>query len=493
MLNGSNFFGTGQAPETRVRWNGVDVDTSLTQVLSPTSLRVHISASQISRAGQGSFTVVNGGPGGGISNAASVDILPVSPAFSQLLINALPDGRPSNSAGGRSWLSLDGRYVLFSAYGTGLHPQEIPKNPPAPLPNGYVRDTCVVGSCVPTTLLASIGPNGSPIQGVGIGISETGRFVAFSEGFPGLLRLRDTCIGAAAGCNPSTNAQVVVSITGGEPTAEQPCFFLRALPNADARFIAFESNCRNLIPNDTRLDDIVSHVFIADTCTNAPAGCTRFNALVSRENDGTQSSTNTYGLRAISPDGRFVAFDGAPGSMLRDTCIGALAGCTPTNIQLPGTVSAITPGARFLVFGGRTRTTPPTLRDTCFGAPAGCTASDVNIAPGADDFVVVQGISDDGRFIVFESLATNLVPDDTNGVFDIFLRDQCTGAPAGCVPQTLRLNVSIEGNQADAASLYPQISRDGRFITYVTLASNLFTNDPGSHDNVLMVRNPLLP
>jgi hypothetical protein len=500
-LNGSNFFATPQAPETRVRWNGVDVNNLFIQSFSSTSLRVFLPAEQISRLGQGSFTLVNGGPGGGISNSANVDILPVNPAFPQLLVNALPDGRPSNSAmtgaglfTGR--LSFDGRYVLFTAGGTGLHPQEIPTTPfPFPL-NVYVRDTCVVGGCAPATLLASIEPNGSPIRAVDVGISETGRFVAFyTEEVPRVLRLRDTCIGTPAGCSPSTNAQVLVSITGGEPTTEQSCSFGDALISANARYVAFESTCKNLIPNDSRLLGNVSQVFIADTCTNAPAGCTRFNALVSRLDDGTQSSTESYELRAISPDGRFVAYS----SVLRDTCLGAPAGCTPTNIQLPELVSAITPGARFVVFGSESQCSPgcvpnpPTLRDTCFGAPAGCVTSDVNIAPGANDTVFVRGISDDGRFIVFFSGATNLVPDDTNLWSDVFLRDQCTGAPAGCVPQTLRLNVSVEGNQANSFSLNPQISRDGRFITYSTSANNLLSNDSPNGGDVLMVRNPLIP
>src|SRR4051812_45234836 len=76
-------------------------------------------------------------------------------------------------------------------------------------------------------------------------------------------------------------------------------------------------------------------------------------------------------------------------------------------------------------------------------------------------------ISADGRFVVFSSLATNLVADDTNGVADVFLRDRDTDTDgildeAGAV-STTRLSVGAGGLQANGHSIQPVITPDGRY------------------------------
>ncbi len=75
-------------------------------------------------------------------------------------------------------------------------------------------------------------------------------------------------------------------------------------------------------------------------------------------------------------------------------------------------------------------------------------------------------ISSDGRFVVFSSYATNLVPEDTNGVQDVFLWDAKTG-------EIERVNVGPKGEEADAESFQPTISGNGEIIAYFTMARNL--------------------
>src|SRR5262245_26769869 len=69
---------------------------------------------------------------------------------------------------------------------------------------------------------------------------------------------------------------------------------------------------------------------------------------------------------------------------------------------------------------------------------------------GGDGSSESSGISADGRWTVFESLSTNLVPGDTNGVSDVFVRDNQGGA-------VVRVSVSIFGDQADGASTHASI------------------------------------
>jgi Tol biopolymer transport system component len=75
-------------------------------------------------------------------------------------------------------------------------------------------------------------------------------------------------------------------------------------------------------------------------------------------------------------------------------------------------------------------------------------------------------ISADGRFVAFESDATNLVLGDTNGVADIFVRDVLTG-------RTTRVSVDSAGGQANGASFNAAISADGRFVAFESNATNL--------------------
>src|SRR6476661_2769775 len=92
-------------------------------------------------------------------------------------------------------------------------------------------------------------------------------------------------------------------------------------------------------------------------------------------------------------------------------------------------------------------------------------------------------ISADGRFVAFYSEASNLVPEDTNGKPDIFVRDRLSNT-------TARVSVDSAGNQANSFSNDPSISADGRFVAFTSGASNLV---PGGTNNTsdIFVRDTL--
>ncbi len=79
-------------------------------------------------------------------------------------------------------------------------------------------------------------------------------------------------------------------------------------------------------------------------------------------------------------------------------------------------------------------------------------------------------VSADGRYVAFVSRANNLVPNDTNGVDDIFVRDTYMGT-------TTRVSVASNGDQSNGASLRPDISADGRYIVFLSTADNLVAGD----------------
>lgn len=118
-------------------------------------------------------------------------------------------------------------------------------------------------------------------------------------------------------------------------------------------------------------------------------------------------------------------------------------------------------------------------------------ASPLSWAAGANGWVSVSAtevgnalseypsISADGHFIVFASDADNLVPGDTNGATDVFWSDWYTG-------ETRRISVNSGGKQGNAASREPIISADGRFVVFVSVATNLVAGDKNGKDDIFV-------
>ncbi|GAG29851.1 unnamed protein product, partial [marine sediment metagenome] len=82
----------------------------------------------------------------------------------------------------------------------------------------------------------------------------------------------------------------------------------------------------------------------------------------------------------------------------------------------------------------------------------------------------VAAISADGRFVAFSSYATNLVDGDTNRYRDAFVHDRHTGS-------TERVSVGTTGNEGNGESRAIAMSADGRFVAFHSLASNLVAGD----------------
>ncbi|MDO8413663.1 MAG: SBBP repeat-containing protein [Gallionellaceae bacterium] len=78
-------------------------------------------------------------------------------------------------------------------------------------------------------------------------------------------------------------------------------------------------------------------------------------------------------------------------------------------------------------------------------------------------------ISANGRYIAFASIATNLVSHDSNGKPDVFVRDRLSN-------KTVRVSVGKGGIQGNGPSYHPSISADGRYIAFISEASNLASN-----------------
>ena len=264
-------------------------------------------------------------------------------------------------------------------------------------------------------------------------ISADGRYVAFSSAASNLV-LGDTNEASdvfVSDRKAGTIERVSVTSDGAEANASSSSPAI----SADGRYVAFPSSASNLVPGDT---NGMGDVFVHDRATGV-------TERISVPFDGTQADRSSSSP-AISADGRYIAFSSAASNLV------------------PGDTNE-TPD----VFV-RDRAAETTERASV--------ASDGAEANARSSY---PGISADGRYIAFLSLASNLVPGDTpvvdegdtNGAADVFVRDRVSGA-------TERVSVSSDGTQGSAQispSQPPAISADGRYVAFSSSSFNLIPGD----------------
>lgn len=88
-------------------------------------------------------------------------------------------------------------------------------------------------------------------------------------------------------------------------------------------------------------------------------------------------------------------------------------------------------------------------------------------------------ISGDGHRVAFQSYSSNLVPGDTNGTDDVFVRNLATGS-------TRRVSLTSSDQQSEAGGYEPAISGDGRYVAFVSYAGDLVPGDTNQHDDVFV-------
>ncbi|RYU09550.1 TolB family protein [Nocardioides iriomotensis] len=117
-------------------------------------------------------------------------------------------------------------------------------------------------------------------------------------------------------------------------------------------------------------------------------------------------------------------------------------------------------------------------RDLRSGSPAQLVSVAVDGGP-ADADARVASVSTDGRFVAFWSAATNLVAGDTNGVYDVFVRDRVAGT-------TSRVSVGSAGEQATGDSTAGFMSADGNRVAFMSKADNLVPADTNRRGDVFV-------
>ncbi|HVZ93877.1 MAG TPA: hypothetical protein VG797_05155 [Phycisphaerales bacterium] len=253
--------------------------------------------------------------------------------------------------------------------------------------------------------------------------------------------------------------------------------------SADGRFVAFQSDATNFVPDDTNAS---SDIFVHEIQTGHT---TRVSVVTGGGQANGRSLSPT-----ISADGRYVAFwslasnlvagdtNSFTDAFVHDNTTGEtrrVSVCTDGTQANGSSYYPITSGnGRFVAFTSDASNLVPEppgsallqiyVHDMLTGENTRVSVGPSGI-PG-NNTSYPTSISADGRYVGFYSDASNLVLNDTNSAVDAFVHDRQTG-------QTLRVSVSTDGVQGNNWSSIPTLSADGRFVAFSSLASNLVLND----------------
>ena len=321
-------------------------------------------------------------------------------------VSVASDGTQANGYSGSNSLSDDGRYILFESNATNLISNDF---------NGHT-DTFIYDRLEETVELVSINSNGTQANGSsGSGfISGNGRYVTYAS-FASNLVSKDTNSQQDIFVYDRQNKKTeLISVASDNTQANGMSSF--SLISEDGRYVVFESMADNLVSGDT---NNLSDIFIRDR----QEGTTERINLAS---NGIQANGTTI-LDSISEDGRYVSFISEADNLLsaRDT----------NNLS------------DIFVYDRQTGTT-----ERINLAPNGAQA---NGASSSSD------LSADGRYVVYQSDASNLVSNDTNGKRDIFIYDRIEQT-------TARVDVADDETQSNVDSQSASISDDGRYVAFAS-------------------------
>ncbi len=361
----------------------------------------------------------------------------IVPSFLTTIGSTKTDGSQGTATANLSAISGDGRFVAF------LTTSQLVADDTNGLNDVYLKDR-MTGTVTLVSradgLAGAAGTGGAPLYTPSV--SADGRYVAFDSSATNLVAgdanatydvfVRDVVAGTTT----------LVSRADGAAGAQGNAFAGLAHISADGKFVTYASSATNLVAGDTNASyDIFVRDLTALTTTRA-----------NTDSAGTQASAGSSAFASnVSGDGRYVVFSS-----------------TATNLVLNDTNAV---GDVFV----KDRVTGTTTRVSV--------ASDGTQGNAASGFTGATfrglGISNDGKFVVYQSDATNLVANDTNATTDVFLRDITAGT-------TTRMSTDATGIQGNAASVDPTISGNGRFVAFTSLAGNLVTGDTNALNDVFV-------
>jgi Tol biopolymer transport system component len=401
------------------------------------------------------------------------------------LASVASDGTLGNGTSYYPSISADGRYVSFYSQASNLVANDTNES----------EDIFVHDLATGETTRVSVASDGTEgnYWSLGNDISADGRYVVFCSIASNLV-VNDTNETYDVFVHDRTTGETErVSIASDGTQANETSWSSFPSISADGRYVAFESGATNLIPNDT---NGLSDVFVHDRIMGE-------TIRISVASDGTEGNYGAF-YSNISADGHYVAFSSdstnlvandtneRPDVFVHDLTIGETllisVASDGTQADHSSTHPSISADGRYVAFQSyATNLVPkpwiwPGIPDIFVHDRLTGDTTLVSLASDgtwANWTSTNPSISADGRYVTFESEATNLVPNDTNAYVDVFVHDRTTS-------ETTLVSLASDGTQANRTSTYPSISADGRYVAFQSEAGNLVPNDTNNYVDVFV-------
>ncbi len=434
----------------------------------------------------------------GIAVAASIALAATGATAATAAKNA-GTVRVSVSSAGRQGNDISGRFAppALSRGGAQVAFDSMAKN----LVDGdsnNASDVFVRDQKTGTTTRVSVTSSGAQARGdsFSAAISSTGKVVAFTSTAPNLVAGDDNFRSDVFVHDLRTGATTLVSAAADGGAADGASF--APTISSNGQMVAFTSQASNLIPGGTIGG---TQVYVR----NLRTGKTTLVGV----NDAGEAADSGASSASISADGKFVAFESASSNLvpggtgsIDNVYLRSLAAGTTTLVtvaddgtqgnatsELPsvdqhGTAVAFASDATNLVGGDLNNRTDIFVRDLATGMTERDSVASFGGEANGDSLTTITGgsvsgpvISGSGRLVAFNSLASNLVGDDTNTCSpfgpscpDVFVHDRTTDI-------TTRVSVSSDGAQGDLVSGNPGIDVAGTTVGFFSAASNLVAGD----------------
>ena len=460
-------------------WSG-SLYTSLTGPESYTDGQTPITHTELAPGGYAeSYSA--GGPGGATLQS-------ISPSASQTLTGGSTITFTYNFTGTNTF-NIGDPQPITTVMGTGKSAQI--QLPQLCLVTGAAQTIQFAMQGLP--LGANVAWSANPLSLTGCGQNETATITTSTTTPPGVYSIQITGTNQS-GSTSTTSAWLSVNLPPNSPDAlvsvssngtqgngdsgrdqNGDSISLLDAVSANGRVVAFVSTASNLAPLNGSTFGTVSQIYVRDN----NAGTT---ILASAATDGTQAN---YGaLRpALSQDGRYLAFQsyatnlpnassgGNNAIYVRDLTAGTIVRVDMAPDGTPGNGVSYNPSlsadGRFVAFTSTASNLIPGASGGIFVLDRktgqyklASVSSDGSIQTSGD----VAQVSASGRYVLFASSASNLVPNDTNGTTDAFVHDFVTG-------ETTRVNVASDGTQDTCGVITTissplAISADGRYVAF---------------------------
>ncbi len=331
-------------------------------------------------------------------------------------VSVATDGTQGNGSGIHNDVSDDGTLVVFDSLANNL----------VPLDRNNSADIFLHNRTTSVTERINLTAAGGEFESGGRepSISGDGQVVGFTTptfNIPGGNGFTQACV-----VDRQTGIPEIVSINNEGESSIGYCEDVSL--SRDGRYVAFASTAANLVPDDT---NGAADIFVRDR----QAGTTRRVSVSSTGEQGVGPMFVGDTECTISADGRFVGF---------------------------------TSNSTNLVAGDNNNSQDTFFHDLQTSVTELVSVTGTGVAGNNHSHHL--GLSSDGRYVVYFSLASNLVPNDTNGVDDVFVRDRQLNT-------TEIVSRSSNGQLGNGQSFLGDISGDGRFVVFSSWANNLVTGD----------------